>query len=253
MKKKLLMLLLLLFVSFACEESTTEPPVKNNPSDFFPNSDGNHYYYNVSIYDSNGTIIQSGTKKSYYNSDTIIFSTSYQAKVDSFQLTGIQTVSNSYFRKNSTGVFNCVEIDSNGFYYLIPDSLRGNFSLTLEYPILYESLEVNEIWHVFDIHADIPQFEVFNVDAEVISIDTTTILFQNTSLTDEVIKIKYDARLTTNLSQPQLLFEVNAWIAKGIGFIKWEGDAKLINFFAGANIYASDTKVLEELYSFKLN
>ena len=77
MTKNLLVLVILLFVSFACKESTTEPPVKNDSSDFFPNTDGNYYYYNVSIYDSNGTIIQSGTRKSFYNGDTAIFSTPY--------------------------------------------------------------------------------------------------------------------------------------------------------------------------------
>ena len=253
MIKNLLVLVTLLIVSFACKESTTEPPEKNNSYDFFPNTDGNYYYYNVSIYDSNGTIIQSGTRKSFYNGDTAIFSTPYQVKIDSFQLTGFQTINKSYFRKSSTEVFNYVKIDSNGYFYLIPDSLRGNFSLPLQYPILYELLEVNQIWHVFDIWADIPQFEIFNVDAEVISMDTTTILFQNTSLTVEVIKIKYDARLTTNLSDPPIMFEANAWIAKGVGITKWEGDAELINFFAGAEIYPINTNVLEDLYSFKLN
>ena len=82
MIKNLLILVTLLFVSFACKESTTGPPIKNDSSDFFPNTDGNYYYYNVSIYDSNGTIIQSGTRKSFYNGDTTIFSTPYQVKID---------------------------------------------------------------------------------------------------------------------------------------------------------------------------
>jgi len=253
MKKILMFLPILLLVSFACEESTTETPIKNSPIDFFPNSDGNYYNYNVSVIDTNDIILQTGTRKSVYNGDTLMYGTSFQVKSDVFELTSLQTENNSYFRKKILGVNNGVALDSIGSYYILPDSLRGNFSLALEYPILYESLEVNQTWHVFDIQADIPQFEIFNVDAEVISLDTLTISYQNTTRTTEVFNIKYNARLTTGINQLPIIFEVHAWIAKGIGFIKWEGDAKLINFFAGAEIYPTNTSVLEELYLFKVN
>lgn len=253
MKKILTFFPVLLLLSFACSESTTEPSVNNDSTDFFPNKDGNFYNYNVSLFDTTGIILQTGTRKSIYNGDTLIYGTSFQVKSDVFELTSLQTENNSYFRKNTSGVNNGVTLDSIGSYYILPDSLRGNFSLALEYPILYDSLEVNQTWHVFEIWADIPQFEIFNVDAEVVSLDTLTISFQNTTRTTEVFEIRYDARFTTSLSQSPKLFEVNTWIAKGIGFIKWDGDAKLINFFAGAEIYPINTIVLEELESFKVN
>ena len=252
MKKILAFFSILLLLFFACSESTTEPSMNNESIDFFPNKDGNLYNYNVSVFDTNEIILQTGTRKSVYNGDTIFYGTPFQVKSDVFELTSLQIENNSYFRKKPVGVNNFIDLDSNGVYYIIPDSLRGNFSLALEYLILYDSLEVNQTWHVFEIWADIPQFEIFNVDAEVISLDTLTISFQNTIQTTEVYKIKYDARFTTNLSQSPKLFEVNAWIAKGIGFIKWEGDAKLINFFAGAEIYPVNAIVLEELYSFNV-
>ena len=77
MKKKLSILFLLFSMLFACKESTTEPPIRNNSVEFFPNSNGNSYYYNVSVYDTIGTLMQFGTRKFYYSSDTIIFSTPY--------------------------------------------------------------------------------------------------------------------------------------------------------------------------------
>ena len=150
------------------------------------------------------------------------------------------------------GVNNGISLDSIGSYYILPDSLRHNFSLTLEYPFLIDSLEINQTWHVFEIWADIPQFEIFNVGAEVISLDTLAISFQNTTRFAEVFKIRYDARFTTGLSQSPKLFEVNAWIAKGIGFIKWEGNSEIINFFAGDEIYPTNTTVLEELETYKI-
>jgi len=255
MKKKTSILFLLLFVSFACNESTTEPPINKNINDFFPNSDGNYYNYNVLVYDSSGIFVQSGTRKSYFDSDTIIASMPFQVKVDSFQLSGLEYISTTYFRKNSTGVFNWVEVWSNGFYYLLPDSLRGGYSFVNEYRMLYNPPEVNRNWPVFKVNVNLLylEFEFFKVEAEVVSIDTLTISFQNTTRNVEAFKIKYSARLTTSLNEPPKLFEVQAWFAKGIGAVKWEGNSEIINFFAGAEIYPINTIVLEELESFKVN
>lgn len=252
MKKIPSFFVILLLVSYACKDSVYEP-YNNNFSDFFPNSDGNYYYYNVSVTDTNGIITQSGTRKTYYDGDTIIFSIPHQIKVDSFQLTSIQTITNDYFRKESQGIFHFVDVDTNGFYCLLPDSLRGNISFPIQYPVLINSLEVNKTWHLFDAWADIPQFLVFNVEAEIVSLDTFLVPNQSTSRFTEAYKIKYKANLTTGLNQSQKLLEVHAWFAKGIGPVKWEGDSELINFFVGAEIYPINTIVLEELESFKVN
>ena len=252
MKKILTFFVIFLWVSYGCKDSVYEP-FTNNFSDFFPNSDGNYYYYNVSVLDTSGSIIQSGIRKSYYTGDTTIFTIKNQVKVDSFQLTSLQSVNNSYFRKSSYGVFNSVGADTNGFYFLLPDSLRNNVSFPIQYPVLINSLEVNQTWHLFEAWADIPQFQVFYVDAEIIALDTFTIPNQSTKRFTEAYKIKYSARLTTSLNEPQKLFEVYTWFAKGIGPVKWEGDSELINFFAGAEIYPINTIVFEELESFKVN
>jgi len=254
MKKILTILPILLLLSFACEEVTTEPPI-NNSNDFFPDSNGNYYNYNVLVYDSSGIFVESGTKKTFYKSDTIIYSAPYQIRTDEFQLTSFQTSNNSYFKKESTGVFVPVDIEKNGFYYLMPDSLRGGYSFVVEYRMLYEPPEVNQTWSVFIVNVNLlyVDFEFFKVDAEVLSLDSLTIPFQNAMRTIEAFKIKYSARLTTSLNEPPKLFAVQAWFAKGIGPVKWEGDADLINFFAGAEIYPSNTMVLEELESFKVN
>lgn len=251
MKKIPAFFVILLLVSYACNDSVYEP-YNNNFSDFFPNSDGNYYYYNVSVLDSIGSIIQSGTKKSYYSGDTIIFSIKNQIKVDSIQLAGLQTINNSYFRKDAFGVYNYVDIDTNGFYFLLPDSLRNNVSFPIQYPVLINSLEVNQTWNLFEAWADIPQFQVFNVDAEIIALDTFFIPNQSTTRFTEAYNIKYSARLTTSLNEPPKLFEVQAWFAKGIGPVKWEGNSELINFFAGAEIYPTNTTVLEELETYKV-
>jgi hypothetical protein len=137
----------------------------------------------------------------------------------------------------------------------MPDSLRGGYSFITEYRMLDNPPELNQNWQVFKVDIDLLYigFEFLNVDAEVESMDTLRVSFQNTTRTTEVFNIRYNASLTTGLYQPPVLFEVNAWFAKGIGPVKWEGDSELMNFFAGAEIYPMNTTVLEELLTFKLN
>jgi hypothetical protein len=252
MKKIPAFFVILLLVSYACKDSVYEP-YNNNFSDFFPNSDGNYYHYNVSVLDTNSSIIQSGIRKSYYSGDTVIFSIKNQIKVDSFQLGILQNINNAYFRKDAYGVFNSVDVDTNGFYFLLPDSMRGGISFPTQYPLIVNSLEVNQTWHLFEVWTGIPQFQIFNVDAEIIALDTFLIPNQNTTRFTEAYVIKYNASLTTDLNHSPELFEVEAWFAKGIGPVKWEGDSELINFFAGAEIYPRHTIIIEELISFKVN
>ena len=251
MKKIPALFVILLLISYACNESVYEP-YNNNFSDFFPNSDGNYYYYNVSVLDTNGSIIQSGLKKSHYIGDTIIFSIKNQIKVDSFQLGSLQNINNSYFRKDAYGVFNYVDVDTNGFYFLLPDSLRGNISFPIQYPILLNTLKDSQSWHLFDAWANIPEFLVFNVEAEIVSLDTFIIPNQSTTRFTDAYNIKYTASLITGVNQPPKLFEVHGWFAKGVGPVKWEGDSELINFFAGTEIYPTNTTVMEELETYKV-
>jgi hypothetical protein len=250
MKKILAVIFSLIVLLNACKESTTEPTVDVTSSDYFPNSNGNYYHYNFSVYDSSG-LIQPGIRKSYFTGDTVLLLTPYQIKVDSFQ---IDNVNQSYFRKSSTGIFNYVGIDTTGFSGLIPDSLRGGISFDSEYRLLYQPLSLNQSWPVYKVTVDYMsyQFDFFTVDAAVISKDTLTITFQSGSETKSVYKIKYQAKLVIGISSDSITYECYAWVAENIGFIRWEGDTELINFFAGANIYPANTTVIEELYSYKV-
>ncbi|MEO8233322.1 MAG: hypothetical protein ABI638_13645 [Ignavibacteriota bacterium] len=254
MKNSLLLAVVLLLITSACKESVTEPPLTNGESDFFPATKGNYYLYNVSVFDTNG-LVQSGNRKSSFTGDTLLLATPYQIKVDTIQLDNIQSLTNTYFRKSSTGIFNYVGIDTTGFSGLVPDSLRGGYSFSSEYRLIYQPLSINQTWPVYKINVDLLyiEFELFGINASVISKDSITLTFRNLNVTKEVYKIRYTARLTTSLTEPPIIFEAYAWIADGIGFIKWEGDSELINFFAGKNVYPSNTTVLEELYSYKIN
>ncbi len=254
MKKTISQISILILLTFACKESVTEPPIDNNSADFFPNSSGNNYVYNILVYDSTG-LAQSGTRKSYYDGDTSLLLTPYQIKVDTFLLNSNQSIISSYFRKSPTGIFNYVGIDTTGFSGLVPDSLLGGYSFSSEYRLIFQPLSINQTWPVYKINVDylIYQLDFFTVSAEAISKDTVTLSFRNKSVTKEVYKIKYEAMLVTGLNSPPLRFEAFSWIADGIGIIKWEGDSELINFFAGVNAYPLNSIVIEELYSFNIN
>ena len=143
MKKSLLLILYTLIVAFGCKESTTESQPDVNSSDYFPNSDGNYYYYNVMASDSSG-LIQSGTRKSYFKGDTTLLLTPYQIKVDTFLLNSNQSIIGSYFRKSPTGILNYVEIDTTGFSGLVPDSLQGGISFDSEYRLIFQPLSLNQ-------------------------------------------------------------------------------------------------------------
>lgn len=251
MKKSLLLILFTLMV-VGCKESTTEPDTNVTSSDYFPNSDGNYYYYNVMASDSSG-LIQSGTRKIYYSGDTTLLQTPYQIRVDTFLLNSNQSIISSYFRKSPTGIFNYVGIDTTGFSGLVPDSLQGGYSFSSEYRLIYQPLSINQTWPVYKINVDylIYQLDFFTVSAEAISKDTVTLSFRNNSVSKGVFKIKYEAMLVTGLNSPPLKYEAFSWIADGIGIIKWEGDSEIINFFAGRNIYLPNTYVVEELNSYK--
>ncbi len=253
MKKSSLIILFTLIAAVGCKESTTEPDANATSSDYFPNSNGNYYYYSISAGDSSG-LVQSGTRKNYYSGDTTLLQTQYQTRVDTFQINGVLSVSNSFFRKSNSGVFNYVDIDTNGFAVIIPDSLQGAISFDGEYRLLYQPLELFQTWSVYKITVNYLsfQYDVFTIDAQVISKNTIDFAFNNSTVTKEVFTIRYTAKLTTDLTQPPMIFSAIGRIAEDIGFISWEGDSEIINFLAGENIYLPNTYVIEELYSYKL-
>lgn len=249
MKKSFLLVLFTIMIVVSCKESTTESQPNVTSPDYFPNSNGNYYFYSVMLTDSSG-LNHTGSRKIYYTGDTTLPQTPYQIRIDSLELNGDQSILNSYFRKSSTGVFYL--IDTTGFSSVVPDSLLGSISFDLEYRILFQPLEIFQIWPVFKVQLNVIQFDVFTIDAQVISKDKIDLTLNDSLVTKDVFTIRYSAILTTNLIQPPRTFTAIGEIAEGIGFIRWEGDSEIFNFFAGRNIYLENANVVEELISYKL-
>lgn len=235
-----------------CKESTTEPDANLTSSDYFPNSDGNYYFFNISAGDSSG-LVQSGIRKIYYSGDTTLLQTPYHIKVDTFTINGAQSVSKSFFRKSGTGVFYYMDVDTNAFNTIIPDSLRGAISFDKEYRMLYQPFELYQKWPVYKVSVNYLsiQFDVFTIDAKVIDKNTVDLILNDSIITKEVFTIRYTAYLTSDLNQPPVIYGANGFIAEGIGFIMWDGHSEMINFLSGRNIYLPNSYVNEKLLSYK--
>jgi hypothetical protein len=251
MKKSFAIIFSLVVLFISCKESTTEAPPNKTSSDYFPNSNGNYYFYNIFVSDSSGS--QSGGKKIYYGGDTILQQTPYQIEVDTFNINGIQSVINSFFRKSDTGVFYYVDIDTNGFNAIIPDSLRGAISFDQEYRLLYQPFELYQTWPVYKVSVNYLSnaFDVLTIDAKVIDKNTVDLNLNDSTITKEVFTIRYTAYLTSDLNQPPVTYGANGFIAEGVGFIMWDGYSEMINFLSGSNIYLPNSYVNEKLYSYK--
>lgn len=240
----------LLYIT-ACKEAITDPPAEINNKNFFPNIEGSYYSYNISVFDSTGQI-NSGTRSSYFQGDTIIEQTPYQRKIDSLDLNGNLLMSNIYLRKSQNGVF--AFFDTTGFTSIVPDSLRNLLSVNTEYRLLYFPLSVAQTWPVYNvsINLGVSRIDIVNINAEVIENDSITISFRDTTITREVFKIKLKMEIITDIDLTTVTYNATAWIAEDTGFYKWEGDAELLNFISGTAAYLPGTIVLEELTAFSI-
>lgn len=246
----LLLILTLLFIS-ACKEAITDPPAETDNRNFFPNTEGSYFLYNVAVFDSTGQI-QSGTRKSYLQGDTTLQQTPYQIRIDSLELNGNFSVSNSYLRKSANGVF--AYFDTTGLTAIVPDSLRSLINISTEYRLLYFPFTLAQTWPVYNVSIDlgISRIDIVRLSAEVIEKDSITIAFRNEMIKKEVFKVRYDLTLITGLDLTTESYLAFAWIAGDIGFYKWEGDTELLNFFAGNTSYPAGTVVVEELFGFNI-
>lgn len=246
---KILLLILTLLLIAACKESITDPPADIDTRNFFPNTDGSYFFYNTAVFDSTGQI-QSGTRKSYLQGDTTLQQTSYQVRIDSLELNGNLSISNSYLRKSANGVFGY--FDTTGFTAIVPDSLRNLLTISTEYRLLYFPFSINQNWPVYNVSIDlgISRIDIVRISAEVIEQDSLTITFRDTTITKAAYRIKYSMVLITGLDLTTETYTAFARIVEDTGLYEWEGDAELLSFFTGNIAYPSGTVVLERLTGF---
>ncbi len=254
-KKNLIKILLLLTIPIllvhGCKDSVTNPPAEIDTRNFFPDKDGSYFYYNILVFDSTGQI-QSGTRKSHLSGDTSIQQTPYKVRIDSLELNGSLSISNSYLRKSANGVFGY--FDTTGFTAIVPDSLRNLLTISTEFRLLYFPFSINQTWPVYNVSIDlgISRIDIVRISAEVVEQDSITVTFRGDSITKAAYKIKYTMALITGLDLTTETYTAFVWIMEDTGIYQWEGDAELLTFFTGNTAYPPGTVVLEQLSGFSI-
>ena len=244
MKKKFLFIpaiILSAFVFYTCSNNSTTAPNTNPPGTtsggYFPNGDQSYYKYSVEKTDSAGTM-QNGSRSTKYDGSGTQNGVTYQKQIDSVSIQGTTSIGVSYFRKSDTGVF--YFLDTTGFSEVIPDSLKPFITFDAEMRLLLLPLQSGSTWPVF-------KMTLYNIvtlvslDANFVGPDSVTLNLDSGTVTKKAAKIKYVLSLTLGVGVPTLTYTANAWVVNNIGFVKWEGNATVLDAFTGGGVNFADT------------
>jgi hypothetical protein len=239
---KLISLLLAgLFFIYSCsEENSTNPPGDENPPVYFPNSEGTFYKYEIIETDTNG-VISTGSRKVVYLEDTLINRTRYKLQVDSVQTDLQLSVSTSYFRTTSTGVFYFV--DTTGFTIILPDTLQSAAEIQDEMRAYLFPLSAGTFWPVYRISVELNAFIIINVvdiTGKFISDETLILNISNQTRTVNTKKVEIDFKFQTGEADSVISFNANIWLAEDIGIVKMEGSAIVLNLISSGGLDLSD-------------
>jgi hypothetical protein len=234
------LIIILGFLISACnKDNSTNPPVQNDTG-YFPNGDGSTYTYSVQKTDSTGTQA-AGTKSTEYSGIEFKNGTTYQVQIDSLNISGLSEISLSYFRKTNDTLY--YFLDTTGLSAVFPDSLRNNISLDKEMKVLSFPVTENKSWPVFRLSI---VFSIFN--ANVLTLDgsydgteSVTLYLNSGDVTKDAVKLKYTLNLLPHGTLSTSTFTAYAWLAEGIGIVKWQGNAVILNALTGGGVNFSDT------------
>lgn len=234
----LILILALLINACNKDNNSTNPPVQND-TDYFPNNDGTKYTYSVEKTDSGGAQT-AGIRNSEYSGTVVKDGNSYQVQIDSLNISGINQISLSYFRKTDDTLF--YFLDTTGLSASIPDSLRDLIILDHEMKVLSFPVTENKSWSVFKLSITYLIFTlpVLTVDASYDGTESVTLHLTSGDVSKDAVKIKY----TLTLSVPNVsstTYTAYAWLVDGIGIVKWQGNGTILNAFTGGGVDLSDT------------
>jgi hypothetical protein len=238
----------------ACKKDTvTNPPPPEVNTGYFPNGDGSAFSYSVEKTDSNGTQT-TGTRKTYFNGTEVKDGTTYQVQVDSLNLSSANDISFSYFRKTDGGVF--YYLDTTGLSAYIPAIYLPYLNFDSELRELFFPLDANSSWPVFKLIIDIPLSPITIIDVEAAYDGTESLTLQlNTGdETKDATRVKYTLSVFDPENSTSTGYVAYAWFVDGIGVVKWQGNASILNAFSGGGIDLTDTTsvVTQSLISYNV-
>ena len=240
------------FVIIACKESivvnSDNPQIKN----YFPFESGYSFIYDLVITDSNG-VSETGNRFMRFNDSTVVEGTTYQIQQDSFVTASIMRNNSSLLRKSNLGVFSYV--DTTGFSSMIPDTLKQYVMIDREVRVLFYPLTLNLLYPVYTVSVNysVGGLNIIDIDARVESEETLSLTLNNVTVQSKAYKIKYTfiIRLGTSVSD-ETLYEAFGWVVKDIGFVKWDGDAEVLNFLFNENIVPLGSNVKMEMTEYNI-
>ncbi len=263
MRSKLLGVIALVIFALmfsACKSnSTTAPATPSSSSNYYPNSDGSSYKYDVTRTDSSGNQT-SGTRTTNYSGTTVLGGTTYQNEIDTLTFGGFSQVFTSLFLKNDTGVM--FALDTTGLSSSIPDSLLSYHTFDASLKVLSFPFQDGGSWPVFNMRLKFGSLSInlVTVTAYYMGTEPVTLNLNSGTVTNTAAKIKYDLKLSIpNLNNPLAAPAVSdyiayAWLVQNIGVVKWEGNGAITGAFTGSGISFSDTTstVTQSLVSYSI-
>ncbi len=232
-----LIIILGLLINACNKDNTTNPPAPNN-TEYFPNGDGSTYTYSIAKTDSNGTQT-TGTRSTEYTGTEVKNGTTYQVQIDSLNLSGVPSISFSYFRKTNDNLY--YFLDTTGLSSAIPDSFRNNISLDAEMNLLSFPIDESKTWSVFKLSVVyIFSIPVLTVDGSFDGKESLTLHLNSGDVNKDAVRLKYSLNLQVP-GGPTTSFDAFAWLVDGIGIVKWQGNAAILSAFTGGGINLSDT------------
>ncbi|HZW38392.1 MAG TPA: hypothetical protein VFF33_03745 [Ignavibacteriaceae bacterium] len=245
--KKILYIIFSMFIIFVgCKKEDANPIENSEGNDYFPNNNGNRYVYTIIKIDSTGAQTE-GTRTTWYEGTANFNGNNYQNEHDSIVITNQQPVTNiTHFRKTSTGVYYFV--DTTGLYQSIPDSLLNYVTISNEIQPFAFPLDDGKKWTVFrlDLNYGPLTLTLIDVQGTFEGKENVTLNLDSGQKTVEAAKVKYELTLkAVNPLNPLLQitskYNTYAWLAPGIGVVKWEGNATLPNAISGSGVDFSDS------------
>lgn len=244
----------LLLLLICCNDTSTEP-LQQNYLDNFPVGIGSSYKYSVTEKDSNGNIVQSGTRNIFFSGSTIYNGINYTTQTDSLDFESQSSVSSYLVRKSETGIFYAV--DTSQVSQLIPDTLKQYVTLRNEMQLLFYPLTTGSSWSLYRITAEIqPGVEIKILDV-ISSFDKTEQVDLN--LISGIInvtaqKVKYTLELFSGIGSPPQTYSAFKWYVEDIGLIKFEGNQFIVNIGEGGISFEPSSNILtQELIDYSIS
>lgn len=246
-----------IIIAGCSSDSATDPGTPAPVINYFPLSEGTNYKYLVSGDDGSGTQI-SGSRNMIFMGTTMIENTEYFNQNDTLTIDTTIANSVSFVRKTDRGTY--YFLDTTGLYESIPDSFRSGISLDPEITTLSLPLESGKTWVVFKLLLNIPPIIVNFAPVETNafyegSIENFAVNLVSGPVIITVEKIRYELKLTTDITKPPVVYKAYAWYAEDIGIVRWEGNGTVLNALASGLIDFDDTSstVIQELSDYEIN